>query len=305
MNGRCVNCANAVWPLTDIVHPTPPKFRTLLILGRVSNVPTVWSNCLAGWALGGGGDWQKFFWLCLGATWLYVGGMFLNDAFDAGYDRQYRRQRPIPSGAIAAKEVWAFGFFFLLLGVGILFFLGRTTAILTIWLAAFILIYDAIHKVISPSPLVMACCRLLLYLVAASTAARGVSGLAIWSALALAAYIVGLSYLARKETARGALQSWPCYFLAAPIFLALLVNDGGGKQIALSVALLVGLWILWSLRQTFWSAQRNVGITVSLLLAGIPLIDWLAVSGGNFGMSVTFVALFLAALLFQRFIPAT
>ena len=27
------------------------QLRTLLILGRVSNLPTVWSNCLAGWWL--------------------------------------------------------------------------------------------------------------------------------------------------------------------------------------------------------------------------------------------------------------
>ena len=33
----------------------PPLLRTLLILGRVSNLPTVWSNCLAGWLLDGGG----------------------------------------------------------------------------------------------------------------------------------------------------------------------------------------------------------------------------------------------------------
>ena len=28
----------------------------LLILGRVSNLPTVWWNCFAGWLLGGGGS---------------------------------------------------------------------------------------------------------------------------------------------------------------------------------------------------------------------------------------------------------
>ncbi|HEY0550448.1 MAG TPA: UbiA family prenyltransferase, partial [Verrucomicrobiae bacterium] len=76
------------------------KFRALLLLGRVSNLPTVWSNCLAGWLLGGGGEWPQFAVLCGGATLLYVGGMFLNDAFDAEFDAQHRRERPIPSGAI-------------------------------------------------------------------------------------------------------------------------------------------------------------------------------------------------------------
>ena len=82
------------------------KLRTLLVLGRVSNLPTVWSNCLAGWLLGGGGEWPRFAVLGGGATLLYEGGMFLNDAFDADFDAQHRRERPIPSGAISPGSVW-------------------------------------------------------------------------------------------------------------------------------------------------------------------------------------------------------
>ncbi|MBN8245849.1 MAG: UbiA family prenyltransferase, partial [Verrucomicrobia bacterium] len=94
-----------------------PSLRTLLILGRVSNLPTVWSNCLAGWWLGGGGGspWALVR-LCLGASLMYVAGMYLNDAFDAEFDRQYRRTRPIPSGAIAESLVWRLGW--ILLGAG-------------------------------------------------------------------------------------------------------------------------------------------------------------------------------------------
>src|ERR1043166_9840735 len=72
--------------------------RTFLILGRVSNLPTVWSNCLAGWWLGGGGEVGNLPFLFIGATLLYLGGMFLNDACDAEFDRQHRRERPFPSG---------------------------------------------------------------------------------------------------------------------------------------------------------------------------------------------------------------
>src|SRR6266498_4494191 len=89
---------------------TTPYWRTLLILGRVSNLPTVWSNCLAGWLLGGGGSGWKFFLLSLGGTCLYVGGLFLNDAFDVEFDRQYRKERPLPAGQISLDEVWRWGF---------------------------------------------------------------------------------------------------------------------------------------------------------------------------------------------------
>src|SRR5688500_10764621 len=91
-------------------------WRTLLVLGRVSNVPTVWSNCLAGWYLGGGGTVQGFLLLCLGTTALYIGGMYLNDAFDVEFDRVNRPERPIPSGLITVGEVWAYGLGLLLIG---------------------------------------------------------------------------------------------------------------------------------------------------------------------------------------------
>src|SRR3989304_728233 len=95
---------------------TLKQLRTLLILGRVSNLPTVWSNCLAGWWLGGGGNLAELPFLFLGVTLLYLGGMFLNDAFDAEFDRQHRQERPIPSGAISLQLVWQIGFGMLLPG---------------------------------------------------------------------------------------------------------------------------------------------------------------------------------------------
>jgi hypothetical protein len=294
------------FPKSEMIRARQPSnLRTLLVLGRASNLPTVWSNCFAGWLLGGGGDWIKFLWLCVGATFLYIGGMFLNDAFDADFDRQHRRRRPIPSGIVTEKDVWLSGFIFLGFGAITLLWMGRATAILTLLLVVCILLYDAIHKMISVSPVLMAGCRFLLYLVAASAAVNGITGLATWSALALAAYIVGLSYLARKETSRGALQNWPCYFLAVPIILALIVNDAQFQRAAFMLSFLLAVWILWCLRHTFWKPQRNIGFTVSQLLAGIVLVDWLAVGAAIQPVSVIFIVLFFAALLFQQFIPAT
>jgi len=103
----------------------PPRLRTLLVLGRVSNLPTVWSNSLAGWWLSGQGNFWKLPFLFLGVSALYTGGMFLNDAFDAEFDRQRRPGRPIPSGAISAETVWAFGWSWLALGILLLIFAAR------------------------------------------------------------------------------------------------------------------------------------------------------------------------------------
>src|SRR5437773_2013956 len=157
--------------------------RALLVLGRASNLPTVWSNCLAGWILGGGGSHQRLIALCGGATLLYLGGMFLNDAFDEQFDQQHRPERPIPSGAIRAGTVWKWGFVFLGLGWLVLGWLGNPSLLLATVLLLSILIYDAVHKIFAFSPVLMAGCRFLLVILAASPAADGVAGLSIWSAL--------------------------------------------------------------------------------------------------------------------------
>jgi 4-hydroxybenzoate polyprenyltransferase len=279
--------------------------RSLLVLGRASNLPTVWSNCLAGWYLGGGGSFSGFVLLCLGATCIYTGGMFLNDAFDIDFDRQHRSERPIPSGAISLGEVWGFGVGWLVLGSVLLAFFGVETASLTVLLVFSILIYDAVHKAFSFSPFLMALCRLLLFLTAASASDEGVTGLAIWSSFALALYIVGLSYVAKSESTRGPIRYWPCLLLAAPVLLAYLVNQGSYKPISLLFSATLVIWVLRNLSFTFWSADKNVPRTVSGLLAGIVLVDLLAVAGGDFILSLVFMLLFASTLLFQRFVPAT
>src|SRR5438093_240960 len=151
----------------------PPYWRTLLVLGRASNLPTIWSNCLAGWLLGGGGELHRLALLCAGATFLYLGGMYLNDAFDAQFDQQHRPERPIPSGAVRAEAVWKWGVSWLILGLGSLSLLGSATAALAALLTLSILIYDAIHKIFAFSPVLMAACRFFLIVLAASTALDG------------------------------------------------------------------------------------------------------------------------------------
>ena len=54
--------------------------RTWLVLGRVSNLPTVWTNALAGVVLAGSATGSEFYWAALVLTLAYIGGMYLNDA---------------------------------------------------------------------------------------------------------------------------------------------------------------------------------------------------------------------------------
>ena len=86
-------------------------WQVALRLGRVSNLPTVWTNTLAALLLAGGtvADGRTVP-LLLAMSLAYVGGMYLNDAFDARIDAIERPERPIPSGAISAHAVFAAGF---------------------------------------------------------------------------------------------------------------------------------------------------------------------------------------------------
>ncbi|MGV3772612.1 MAG: UbiA family prenyltransferase [Verrucomicrobiales bacterium] len=284
----------------------PPIWRTLLILGRVSNLPTVWSNCLAGWLLGGGGTTDLLFLLLLAGTALYIGGMYLNDAFDAEFDRQHRAERPIPSGHITAGEVWGYGLGLLFLGMVLFLFCGKVPFLLSLFLLASILVYDAVHKAVAFSPVLMSFCRFFLFLTAAACGSEGVTGIALWAAIVLACYIIGLSYVARSESTRGSLKYWPCIFLAAPLVLGYLANSGEYRARSLFICAILALWIFRNLRFTFGSARKNIGRTVSGLLAGIVWVDLLAIGGGDHPLYfVLFALLFGVSLLFQRFIPAT
>lgn len=284
-----------------------PTLRTLLVLGRVSNLPTVWSNCLAGWWLGGGGNYPQLPFLFVGVTLLYVGGMYLNDAFDAEFDRQNRKERPIPSGAILPKLVWRLGVLWLVLGEVCLLILGPVAGSLGLALAFCIIVYDALHKLFTFSPILMGVCRLLVYVVAASVGLRGVTGWAVWCGIALGAYVVGLSGLARKESTRAQAPRWPLWLLVLPILLSLLLNDRFFREGALIRSVVLALWILYCLRATFWTHSVQIGRTVSGLLAGIVIVDWLATMNTNTPpeLALIFLFLFLAAMLSQRVAPAT
>ncbi len=281
------------------------SWRGLLILGRVSNLPTVWSNCLAGWLLAGGGSSWVFFDLCVGATFLYTGGMYLNDAVDEDFDRQHRRERPIPAGLVSSATAWWFALVLLGAGALMLIPLGLPTAIFAVLLLATIVVYDLVHKQVAFAPVIMAGCRVWLFLLAASTGLDGVTGYTVWCALALGAYVIGLSYIARRESFNSPVAFWPVLALAAPVLLALLINNHEYRTRGVVLCLLLIGWVVNCVRHTFWAGERNVGRTVSGLLAGIVLVDLLAVAGGSVWVGLAFCCLFALALLFQRYVPAT
>jgi len=277
--------------------------RTWLALSRPGGLPTVWSNCLAGWWLGGGGNTERLPFLFGGATLLYFGGAFLNDAFDAAFDQDHRRVRPIPSGAIGLETVSACGLVSLGIGALCLLWVGTVSGGLGLALACCIVCYNAIHRVLTLSPALLGICRFFLYVIGASTAASGVTGWSIWCGLALAMYITGAGWVARPETISGPGRYWPLAPLAAPILLAQIMDDNGYRQAGLLLSAVLALWTVRSLRPSLWSAEKDIPRTVAGLAAGIIFVDLLAVANAPREISVIFLLLFGAALLLQRPTP--
>lgn len=149
------------------------RLRSYLLLARVSNLPTVWSNVLAGVTLGAsaapvpGAAVTSLVLLCIAASAFYTGGMFLNDAFDQAFDRQARPERPLPRGDVASGEVFAVGGACLALGEAFLW-PNRTALALGALLAVAIVRYDMHHKGSRSAPLLMGVCRGLVYAIGAA-----------------------------------------------------------------------------------------------------------------------------------------
>jgi 3-dehydroquinate synthase len=187
----------------------------------VSNLPTVWSNCIAGCWLGGWNTPAAVLLLCLGATLLYTAGMFLNDACDVRWDTQHKRDRPIVAGLVPRQFVAVTGSGLLFGGIFLLAIINQRALAFSVILAAAIVLYDLTHKRISWAPVIMAACRFLLYCTAASVGTTGITPRALFFAAALGAYILGVSYLARTESGvHGRGRLWPL-LLCVPIVAAL------------------------------------------------------------------------------------
>ena len=282
-------------------------------LGRVSNLPTVWTNALAGVVLAGGESWALPTLLAaIGLSLLYVSGMYLNDAFDRDIDAKERPGRPIPAGLVAADTVFFAGFAIMLAGLAVTLW-GAAVSSSTTWqamlsaiaLAAAILFYDWHHKGNPLSPFFMGLCRVLAYLTAGYAAVAAPSPSLLVAALVSLSYLIGLTYIAKLESLDRIDRLWPLIFLAAPVIYGLVhVADGGVVGVLLLVALTV--WILLALYFLNRRAKGDVQRAVVGLIAGISLLDALFLAtAGALAASMFALACFALTLALQRWVSGT
>ena len=284
----------------------PLSLTALLTLGRVSNLPTVWTNVLTGVVLAGGA-WNggRTGIVLVAMSLFYVGGMYLNDYFDRGIDARERPGRPIPAGNVAAPLVATIGFGLLAAGVALLATTGLAAAICGLGLAALIVAYDLSHKGNPVAPVMMGGCRMLVYLGAAVATTGSIPEFVGIASLALLAYIAGLTYAARQESLDRVGNLWPLAVLSAPMIVALPAVAQGPLSAAIYIAL-----IGWTTAAVYLLARRPapgaVSRAVAALIAGVSLVDAaLIASAGASAPALLALAGFVATVLLQRYISGT
>ncbi len=265
------------------------KAATFLTLGRVSNLPTVWTNVLAAAIVAGASPTPIAIVAVAAAMSLfYCGGMFLNDAFDREIDATERPGRPIPSGQATASTVFALGVLQLVVGTAILVATARANtgsahrALLAgVALTACIVTYDAFHKRNPLAPWIMGLCRALVYVGAGVALASTPSwAMLLPAAAALAVYTAGVTYVASVEASGRASRAWPLALIAAAA--QIVISVAGARSALLPIAALAA-WSAYALARAFRTDRPDVPGAVVRAIAGMCLLDaaWLWATGAH------------------------
>jgi 4-hydroxybenzoate polyprenyltransferase len=284
-----------------------------LKLGRISNLPTVWTNTLVGVTLAGGSVLDSRLPLLLVALSLfYVAGMFLNDAFDREFDARSRPDRPIPSGQITARAVFASGYAMMGAALLLLIVAGYAYAAGTDWrapaagavLGAAIVLYDSYHKNNPLSPVLMGACRVLVYITAALAIANELPTNLWIAALVLLSYLIGLTYTAKREHLNELGSMWPLAALAVPAIYGVVLALRA--PLVWPFLLVFAAWVSYALSLLRRRAKGDVPRAVVSLIAGISLLDAMILCGaGAAALAVVAVVAFALTLAMQRVVSGT
>jgi hypothetical protein len=126
-------------------------------------------------------------------------------------------------------------------------------------------------------------------------------------------YVTGITWVARGESRPGKPVRWALSLLLVPF----VISSWFALEYEIYFIFLFWLpplaWMAWLFIPLWRGTNRSIGRLVSGLLAGIILIDAMVlaevlIAPIAFGLPVwgiTYLALFLIALLLQRIIPAT
>ena len=323
----------------------PAKLKALLATGRISNLPTVWCNCLAAalilfhqsergltiinqpWSI----ELTYFtIYLTVISSFIYVGGCFAGDYQDRRFDAQNKPERPIPSGVLNKYTVLTIGVTLILSAFTGGMFIPRMFAesfhLVQIQLPIMLLIFSvacyAQHHKKSPFiglPLI-GLCRFFLVIFAAAAAAiligevRGTpdhpyfrSASYLILPIILYAAAVCIYTIAFASVARTESSDSPITWrnILRYTMLALPLAVLVTNQQFQLTTIIALIIYALWLSYAFSFLSKNKGQYVSKCLAGFCLLDACFVAQFGWQWLAICIILFLLSLALQKIAPAT
>lgn len=273
-------------------------------LARISNSPTVVSDVVAGAALAGALHPSRALVLVAVALVLfYTGGMYLNDLCDYVIDSRERAERVLPSGIVSTKAAAIVVVFLFTAGALLLAAIGSRPFWAGLGLVGLIVAYDLWHKTNPLSPLLMAACRAMVYVIAFLAFESKPTFYLVVAALVFICYIVGLTYIAKSESRPNVTKYWPVVLLFLPAIIFVSRSPDGA---VIAIAVLLVLWTSYSITFIYGRQHRSFGGAVARLIAGISLLDALVIgSTRNLAGVPLALGAFGLTLALQRYIKGT
>jgi 4-hydroxybenzoate polyprenyltransferase len=286
--------------IAGIPNPTLPRLGGWLTLARISNAPTVASNVLAGGAVAGSLEPSASVGLlAVAMVAFYTAGMLLNDVCDFAWDTVHRPDRPLVQGVVSRSAALTATTVLFVIGSVMLWLIGLRPLLSGLVLIGCIVVYDTWHKSNPLSPVIMAACRLLVYVTAFVAFAWPPTPMLFIAGGLLVVHLIGLTALAKSESRPTVIGYWPTALLALPpLYFAVQV-----PLLAIAEAAWVGYSVSFVYRQT----ERRIGAAIARLIAGISLVDLLvlaAVDAPPLMLGLALIA-FLLTLLLQRYVEGT
>jgi len=294
------------------------NLRLFLTLGRVSNLPTLVTNVLLGVAIGGLSSPFLTATIIVAMMLFYMGGMFMNDVFDAEFDKKLKNERPIAQGEITIKQVLYWGIGLLLTAI---ILLASSAAfgpkknlieglLIGLTLTSFILIYDLWHKSNPLSPLVMGLCRATVIIGSSLITGASLAVPQMWIAASLLClFIIGLTFAAKLEHRSSLTTRWPLAFILLPVFYGFnyfFINSSSTSLTILLVCVFLIITEYRAIHHLLDPIKRNVGLSISILIASICLVDAIIIlSLGKIELGITCALLYFLTRYAQRFVTGT
>ena len=292
----------------------PGKVRALLATLRIANAPSVVSNVFLGYMFGwisfaGGADPAYAAlspprppWILIAAgLFLYFSGNLGNDWFDRKWDEEKRPERALPKGLFKPGAYLAAASAFSATGVALSFSESWLCGVCALVIVVLIAIYTRFHKVAIWPVIPMGLCRAGLYvlgfiawwpgwarlesygLAADKVALHWAESISIL-AIGLFSYVAGLSLSARYEGMQDSppgprVISLAMLFIPFAAMSCQFMPEYPQKGIAGMIPF--GIWLALCLTKF----RKPIPRYVSGLLAGIPLVDFIAAAPLALGLA--------------------